>query len=137
MTWERGTEPLAAGREANLRFRVADPSGAPAALQPYMGMMSHAAVSRDDGSVFVHLHPAGSVSATAQQLFAQREAGDTTRTAEGALVLGRRGARDCTAPASRARVSFPYEFPRPGATACGGRSGATDACYGPFDADVR
>lgn len=111
MTWERGAQPLAAGREATLRFRVADPAGAPAAFQPYMGMTGHAAVTRADGSVFVHLHPAGTVSATAQQLFAQREAGDTTRTADGQLVV--------RAPAHAMHggpgvVSFPYEFPKAG-----------------------
>jgi hypothetical protein len=109
MTWERDT--LAAGREATLRFRVADPSGAPAALQPYMGMMGHAAVSRDDGSVFVHLHPSGTVSATAQQLFTQREAGDTTRAADGQLVLR---APSHAMHGEPGVVSFPYEFPRPG-----------------------
>jgi hypothetical protein len=114
MTWERDAQ-LSAGRETTLRFRVTDPAGAPAALQPYMGMLSHAAVSRDDGSVFVHLHPAGSVSAVAQQLFAQRERGDTTRAADGRLVL--RAPADHAMHAAGAQpgvVSFPYEFPRAG-----------------------
>jgi hypothetical protein len=137
MTWERGAQPLVAGREASLRFRVADAAGAPAALEPYMGMMGHAAVSRDDGSVFVHLHPAGSVSATAQQLFAQREAGDTARTAEGALVV-RAPDHAMHAAGEPGIVSFPYEFPRPGRYRVwvqvkrGGR-----VLTGAFDADVR
>ena len=115
MAWERDARPLAAGRETTLRIRVTDPEGAPAALQPYMGMLSHAAVSRDDGSVFVHLHPAGSVSAVAQQLFAQRERGDTVRAADGRLVL-----READAHAQHAAggepgvVTFPYEFPKAG-----------------------
>jgi hypothetical protein len=112
MTWEHGSQPLAAGREASLRFRVTDPAGAPASLQPYMGMMSHAAVSRDDGSVFVHLHPGGTVSMTAQQLFAQREAGDTTRTADGQLVV--RAPQGHAMQGEPGVVSFPYEFPKPG-----------------------
>jgi hypothetical protein len=114
MTWERDARPLAAGRETTLRFRVTDAAGAPAALEPYMGMMSHAAVTRDDGSVFVHLHPSGSVSMTAQQVFAQREAGDTTRAADGRLVI--RAPRDHAmhGGGEPGVVSFPYEFPRPG-----------------------
>jgi hypothetical protein len=112
MTWERDAQ-LAAGRETTLRFRVADPAGAPASLQPYMGMMSHAAVSRDDGSVFVHLHPAGSVSATAQQLFVQRERGDTTRTEDGRLVV-RAPEHAMHGGGEPGVVSFPYEFPRAG-----------------------
>ena len=138
MTWDRGTRPLEAGGEANLRFRVVDPSGAPAALQPYMGMMSHAAVSRDDGSVFVHLHPAGSVSATAQQLFAQREAGDTTRTAEGQLVLRESPIHAMHGGGEPGVVSFPYEFPRPGRYRVWvqvRREGRV--LTGAFDADVR
>jgi hypothetical protein len=138
MTWERGAQ-LAAGHEATLRFRVTDPAGAPAALQPYMGMLSHAAVSRDDGSVFVHLHPAGSASAVAQQLFAQRERGDTTRTADGQLVL--RAPADHAMHAAGAQpgvVSFPYEFPKPGRYRVWvqvKREGRV--LTGAFDADVR
>src|SRR3989454_5313926 len=41
---------------------VTDPSGRPARLEPYMGMAGHAMITRDDGAVFVHLHPAGTVS---------------------------------------------------------------------------
>lgn len=138
MTWERGAQPLAAGREASLRFRVADAAGKPAALEPYMGMMGHAAVARDDGSVFVHLHPAGSVSATAQQLFAQREAGDTTRTADGQLVVRAPDHAMHAAGGEPGVVSFPYEFPRPGhyrvwvQVKQGGR-----VLTGAFDAEVR
>lgn len=138
MTWERDAQ-LSAGRETTLRFRVTDPAGAPAALQPYMGMMSHAAVSRDDGSVFVHLHPAGTISATAQQLFKQREAGDTARTDDHQLVL--RAPADHATHAAGAQpgvVSFPYEFPRPGRYRVWvqvKREGRV--LTGAFDADVR
>ena len=135
MTWERDAR-LAAGRETTLRFRVADPAGAPAALQPYMGMMSHAAVSRDDGAVFVHLHPAGSVSATAQQLFVQRERGDTVRAEDGRLVV--RTPQHAMHGAEPGVVSFPYEFPRPGRYRIWvqvKRDGRV--LTGAFDADVR
>jgi hypothetical protein len=137
MTWERDAQ-LVAGRETTLRFRVTDAAGAPAALQPYIGMMSHAAVSRDDGSVFVHLHPAGSVSMTAQQLFVQRERGDTTRTPDGRLIV-----RDATDHAMQMGaqpgvVSFPYEFPKAGRYRVWvqvKREGRV--LTGAFDADVR
>lgn len=136
MTWERDAG-LAAGRETTLRFRVTDPAGAPAALQPYMGMMSHAAVSRDDGSVFVHLHPSGSISTTAQQVFAQRETGDTTRTADGRLVIRDPHATHA-AGGEPGVVSFPYEFPKPGRYRIWvqvKRDGRV--LTGAFDADVR
>ena len=35
--------------------------------------------SDDDGSVFIHLHPMGTVTPTAQQVFALRDRGDTTQ----------------------------------------------------------
>jgi hypothetical protein len=114
MRWERDGAP-AAGREATLRFRVLDPSGAPAVLEPYMGMMSHAAVTRDDGAVFVHLHPSGSASMVAQQLFDQRVRGDTARDGEGRLVVREADPHAGHGGGAEAGVvSFPYEFPRPG-----------------------
>lgn len=100
MSWESRPEPLAAGREVELRFAVRDAAGRPAALEPYMGMMSHAVVSRDDGSVFVHLHPVGSFSMASQQAFTKKDG-----------MAGMAG-MDHTGPAGE--VSFPYEFPRPG-----------------------
>ena len=64
MLWRR--EPLAANRETELRFEVRNPDGRPAPLEPYMGMLSHAVIvrdnRRDDGQVFVHLHPMGTAS---------------------------------------------------------------------------
>jgi hypothetical protein len=106
MVWQRG--PLVAGREAELRFEVRGPDGRPAPLEPYMGMMSHAVIVRDnrkdDGQVFVHLHPMGTVSMAAQQVFAKLE-----KKEEGKAV-------PVTMPAMNAgnTISFPYEFPRPG-----------------------
>lgn len=114
MHWEPDAgAALSTRRETTLRFRVVDPQGRPARLEPYMGMLSHAAVSRADGAVFVHLHPAGTVSMTSQQLFEQRERGDTTRNAAGELVLRADGHAGHRAPAV-SEVSFPYQFPQPG-----------------------
>jgi hypothetical protein len=104
MLWHQ--EPLRAGREVTLRFEVRGPDGRPAALEPYMGMASHAVIvrdnRRDDGEVFVHLHPMGTVNMAAQQVFER---------AEGGRPMGAMGGMDHGAPGV---VSFPYEFPRPG-----------------------
>jgi hypothetical protein len=113
MRWVRDPEPLATGREITLRFTVTDPSGKPASLEPYMGMAGHAVVVRDDGSVFIHLHPMGTVKVAAQQAFALRDRGDTT-------AAGRLRLEDTTTLASphaghaTADVGFPYEFPKAG-----------------------
>ncbi len=115
MTWERGDAPIVVDRDAPLRFAIRAPDGQPAQLESYMGMAGHALIARDDGAVFVHLHPAGSISVAAQQTFALRQPGDTVRGA-----LGRRltqleramGPERDVVPGGA--VSFPYAFPKPG-----------------------
>lgn len=90
LTWLK--TPLVAGREVDLRFEAKVP------LEPYMGMMGHAVITRPDGEVFVHLHPVGSFSMASQQAFERR--------------MGMAPAHAHHHPSSV--VSFPYEFPRPG-----------------------
>ena len=113
MTWDRPME-IRVGSEMTLSFRVSDPDGAPAHLEPYMGMLSHAAVSRDDGAVFVHLHPTGSVSMGALQTFTMRTEADSVIG-----TLGRRMMEEGTVGGAMpmeggSEVSFPFEFPRDG-----------------------
>ncbi|MCI0627114.1 MAG: hypothetical protein L0387_36620, partial [Acidobacteria bacterium] len=72
MVWERnGT--MIANREAFLHFKLVSPDGRLVSLEPYMGMIGHAAIRRHDGAVFAHLHPAGTFSMASQQFFLQRE----------------------------------------------------------------
>ncbi len=111
MTWEQETDSFV------VVVRTSD--GLPATLEPYMGMLSHAAVLRDDGAVFVHLHPSGTISIAAQQLFAQQENSSTVERTSGdmrpmesdtAMVM--EGSLYTSAPSGV--VSFPYAFPQPG-----------------------
>ena len=111
MAWDGAGAPLVAGREVDLRFTVFAPDGTAAHLEPYMGMPAHAAITRDDGAVFVHLHPMGTVSMAAHQLFEQRARGDTLRDAQGQLVLR----TDTNHATHAATITFPYAFPQPGA----------------------
>ena len=67
-------------------------------LQPYMGMPGHAVVEKTDGNVFIHLHPAGTISMAAQAAVVAKT-GDT---------VGAHSIRMTD------RVSFPYAFPQPG-----------------------
>ena len=51
--------------DINLHFEIFDPNG-PAKLDLYMGMISHAAIQNEDGKIFAHLHPTGTISMAAQ-----------------------------------------------------------------------
>jgi metallophosphoesterase superfamily enzyme len=100
--WQRGAGPIVARAERVLTFSAQDASGAPLPLEPYMGMLGHVAVTHEDGSVFAHLHPAGSISMAALQKFAGAPADDPQR-AHAAHVM--------PAPGD---LSIPYAFPKPG-----------------------
>jgi hypothetical protein len=113
MTWRRGADAIVVNQDARLTFAVAAPDGKPAALEPYMGMAGHLVLTRDDGAVFVHLHPAGTISLAAQETFELRRPGDTI---PGALAqrLAERDASPHAMVVAGNTVSFPYSFPRPG-----------------------
>lgn len=70
--WESDVDKYEAGRLYNLTFALFDPTGNPAALQPYLGMMGHAVVMKFDGSVYIHLHPTGNYSMGAQEIMVER-----------------------------------------------------------------
>jgi hypothetical protein len=75
-------------------------------------MAGHAVVTRDDGSVFVHLHPGGTISMASQMAITMRNPGDS--------IAGRLGRRISAASMPLAPipsdgvVSFPYAFPQAG-----------------------
>jgi hypothetical protein len=110
--------PLVENRDTRLRFAVRDVILRPVKVEHFMGMGGHLIVRRDDGAVFTHLHPSGSFSMTAQQLFELRAEGKAP------LAIGSsRGDPICKLPAADAgtntmthdEISFPYAFPKPGA----------------------
>jgi hypothetical protein len=108
MIWEKDPAPLKADQVAWLRFRVEDATGKPATdLEPYMGMASHAAIIRSDSSVFVHLHPAGSVSMAAVAL-----AGGHPSNAMAEMQMPQSSTTGV--PIATSKISFPYGFPKPG-----------------------
>ncbi|HEX7117310.1 MAG TPA: hypothetical protein VF212_00885 [Longimicrobiales bacterium] len=130
MTWAPPEAPIRVGRDLTLRFAVRGPDGGPAPLSPYMGMPAHAAVSRDDGAVFVHLHPMGTISAGAQRRLAAE--------------IGAAGSEAATPHHGPPRfvsgiVTFPFAFPRPGryriwvqvATDAGVKTGVFDTIVRP------
>lgn len=55
-------KPMVAKQVALFSFAIAGPDGKPLNdLEPYMGMGGHAEFIKEDGSVFAHVHPTGSV----------------------------------------------------------------------------
>jgi hypothetical protein len=96
MIWERPNVPLHAREPLWFRFRLQDSSGRPAqGMEDYMGMAGHAVFLSEDGSIFAHVHPAGSVPMAALAI-----AGDS--------MAGMHQSPQ------NAEVAFPYGFPRPG-----------------------
>jgi hypothetical protein len=81
MVWEgQKDESMYAGTVYNLQFAVYAPDGKPAELDAYLGMSGHAAVIRNDGNVYIHMHPAGTINMAAQNVLNKRVA-DTVKLA--------------------------------------------------------
>jgi hypothetical protein len=114
--WDRGATPLVVGRPAPLRFTVTDLAGNPVALEPYMGMAAHAVVMRDDRSVFIHLHPSGTVPMAAKRSFELRTPADSLPGTLSPRVTAMDSAMTSqhAAMALGNVVSFPYAFPSAG-----------------------
>jgi hypothetical protein len=116
--------PLYAKQDAGLQFEVRDQTGQPVSLEPYMGMMSHAAVVRSDGRVFAHLHPSGNYSMAAQMFFDAKLAKETGATGSAAgmsgmdpsMMMDHSMMGQVIPPVERnsSIISLPYEFPTPG-----------------------
>jgi hypothetical protein len=113
-----------AGRDLRLVATVTNADGSPSTLTPYMGMGGHAMVLRRDAGVFVHLHPMGTASMTAQAQLMRRERGDTalldaaqiaTSMATAETVGGGAHAMPGMQATAPSALAFPFAFPTVGA----------------------
>jgi len=67
--WIRDSTPLKARQATTFKFRLLDRNGKPVEdSELYMGMPGHAAFLKNDGTVFAHVHPSGSVPMAALAL---------------------------------------------------------------------
>lgn len=111
--------PLVENRDTRLLFKVRDVILRPARLEHFMGMAGHLILRREDGAVFTHLHPSGSYSMTAQQLFELRAEGKApSKIASSSRLdpLCRLPEFDGSANTMPPHddIAFPYAFPKPG-----------------------
>lgn len=107
---------LTPGEPAVLRASVKTVAGGPVALEPYLRMLGHAVVMRDDGKVFAHVHPAGTLSMAAARNFAARTGGEAAAKASDVVcgdlaAIPEVEARNLGEPGV---VGFPFVFPEPG-----------------------
>ncbi len=114
LVWEGRPDRIAADEEAGLRFVVREADGSIGTVEPYLGMSGHAVVMREDGKVYVHLHPMGTISAAAQLAFRERLPSDTAWGTLGGRLTARAAPGGEHAMAMDGRIEFPYAFPDPG-----------------------
>ncbi|MDB4889714.1 MAG: hypothetical protein JWL61_1569, partial [Gemmatimonadetes bacterium] len=111
MYWN-GPEVVVANQPGVLTIGVSDQKGEPASIEPYLGMNGHAVVVREDGKVFIHLHPNGTSSMASEQAFVLRDRGDTT--SDGRLRLDTTSMSHAASPVLLREIRFPYAFPSAG-----------------------
>jgi hypothetical protein len=106
IVWDRDTSsPLEAKKVSLFKFKLVDKDGAPVPdAELYMGMPGHAAFVKDDGTVFAHIHPAGSVSMAALMV--------ANPSMQNRGMQHMMDSMPMNGPP--AEVSFPYAFPTPG-----------------------
>ena len=110
VSWAGDRRPTA-GQTGVLRFTLRGAMGEPVRVEPYLGMPGHAVVMRQDGGVYIHLHPSGTSAMASEVAFALRDRGDTT--ADGRLRLAGTGMPMATEQ-TLAEIRFPYAFPSAG-----------------------
>jgi hypothetical protein len=96
----RANEPIRISADA------VDGNGRLVQLNPYMGMAGHAAVANTDGSVFIHLHPMGTISMAAQMVVQEPPISPM-------MEIGM-AAQDMALSLDASHLAFPYAFPRAG-----------------------
>jgi len=114
LLWEN-PEVAVQNLDTSLRFKLLTPDHQPALIEPYMGMTGHAAVRRDDGAVFAHIHPVGTISMAAQEFFVTGKPANRLTSKVGLYSVGTESHGSHTNQAGvAAEISFPYAFPQAG-----------------------
>jgi hypothetical protein len=116
LTLELVTAAIRPGVPVELRALVRNAQNQPVPIQPFLRMLGHAVVERSDGSVFAHVHPAGTLSmAIARRLAVSAGGEDGGKAAD--VNCGDLSAVPVAVAESLSRggeVTFPYVFPESG-----------------------
>ncbi|HEX4309871.1 MAG TPA: hypothetical protein VHZ25_07570 [Acidobacteriaceae bacterium] len=116
MVWNKPAT-LIARQPIDFAFTLNDRSGHPAQdTQLYMGMLGHAAFIKDDGTVFAHIHPSGTV-AMAALMMAESQNAPAPATPAGsapASDMSQMPGMIMSTDHLPSSVSFPYGFPTSG-----------------------
>jgi hypothetical protein len=120
MVWNKPAT-LIARQPTEFTFTLNDRTRHPAPdAALYMGMLGHAAFIKDDGTVFAHIHPSGTVAMAALMMAEQQNAPAPSQPATSAPAspnaMDMANMPGMTMPADHlpSSVSFPYGFPTPG-----------------------
>jgi hypothetical protein len=113
MVWDNAAKS-AAKTPQTFEFSLLGPDGKPASdMALYMGMTGHAAFVKEDGSVFAHVHPSGTVSMAALMMAsAQNQPKDAAMASMPGMAMPDTQDRASGVPNT---VGFPYGFPTAGA----------------------
>jgi hypothetical protein len=117
MVWNNPAQIPAKSPEL-FSFTLLDAKGNPPSdMALYMGMVGHAAFVKEDGTVFAHVHPSGTVSMAALMMAAAQN-GSQKGATNPATKMDSMPGMDMGSGASSSipnSVGFPYGFPTPGA----------------------
>jgi hypothetical protein len=112
MVWNKPAS-LTARQPIDFTFTLLDHGGQPASdTQLYMGMLGHAAFVKDDGTVFAHIHPSGTV-AMAALMMAESQNNPVSKQTSTAAPMEMPG-MVMSSDHLPSSVSFPFGFPTPG-----------------------
>jgi hypothetical protein len=115
MTWNNAAT-LPAKTPQVFEFSLIGKDGKPASdTELYMGMLGHAAFVKEDGTVFAHVHPSGTVSMAALMMAtAQNQPASGSMASMPGMTMPGMDAKS-TSTALPNTVGFPYGFPTAGA----------------------
>ena len=68
ITWVDMQSFYEAEKDIPMRFKI-EKNGKPTPIQSYMGMGAHAALIKNDGSIFAHLHPTGTINMASKNIY--------------------------------------------------------------------